>query len=298
MSKWYIEANRGFVTASKLKTFIKSPEAYFRQYVLEQPLEEKDSKSLLIGSAFDYALSYGLEAFYQKYWIDAGLTVAEMIKELWERGVLVESKENKESLQRKLYGDMSEKTRLTADDGEKVLKMLLEAKRQPLWDLESEYEVQKEVTAVYKGTLKLKGTFDRYSLEKKVIRDYKTTADLSRFETELAWRFGYEISMAFYYALAKIQLDTECDVVLDVVQNCWNHPSHVFGYPKERLDLILGSTIIPALDALHTMMTDWEENKNESIWMMTVSERKELFNLDAYPILETAKQQEITYILF
>ncbi len=109
-----------------------------------------------------------------------------MIKELGERGVLVESKETKDSLQRKLYGDMSEKTRLTADDGEKVLKMLLEAKRQPLWDLESEYEVQKEVTAVYKGTLKLKGTFDRFSLEKKVIRDYKTTADLSRFETELA----------------------------------------------------------------------------------------------------------------
>lgn len=297
MSQGYIERNRGFVTASKLKTFMTSPEAYFRQYVLEQPLEEKDSKSLTIGTAFDDLMCFGSDFFYQKYWIDSGMTVADMVKELWERGVLVESKESKESLQKKMYWDISGKVRLTGLEWETVLRMAIEAHRQPLWETGAEYEVQKEVVATYKN-LKLKGTFDRFSAEKKLIRDYKTTADLSRFEWELASKFMYEISMTFYYTLAKVALDLECDVILDVVQNCWKKPSHVFGYHRDRLDIILGWQIIPALDTLNDMTTRWEETKDDSIWMKPVSDRKELFNLDAYSLLETAKQADITYILF
>jgi len=59
-----------------LKTFIKSPEAYFRTYIKEMPESESSrikwimSKSLLIGSAFDDYLSHGAEYFFAKYFLD------------------------------------------------------------------------------------------------------------------------------------------------------------------------------------------------------------------------------------
>lgn len=57
-SQSYIERNRGYVTASKLKTFIKSPEAYYLEYIKEVPLEREDSNAFILGTAFDDHLSY------------------------------------------------------------------------------------------------------------------------------------------------------------------------------------------------------------------------------------------------
>lgn len=297
MSADYIQYNRGFVTASKLKEFIKSPEAYFRKYVLETPLAEKERKAFLIGTAFDDYLSYGKDFFFNKYFIDAWMLVADMVRECGERGIIVENKETKDSLTKKLFGDVSQKIRLTAGDGETILSMIAEAQRQPLWDLQGEYEPQKEVSAIFKDTLKLKGRLDRFSLEKKMIRDYKTTSDVTKFQGELASKFGYEISMAFYYILVKIAHGEECDVILDVVQSSSPYASEVFGYSKDRLEMIIGSTIIPTLDVLKQMTDMWEETGDETIWTQPV-DRHALFYLDAYPILETAKQTDITFISF
>lgn len=54
----YIERNREFVTASKLKTFIKSPEAYYLEYIKEVAIEREDSAAFILGTAFDDALTY------------------------------------------------------------------------------------------------------------------------------------------------------------------------------------------------------------------------------------------------
>ena len=297
MSADYIQQTKGFVTASKLKEFIKSPEAYFRKYILETPLAEKESKAFLIGTAFDDYLSYGQDFFFDKYFIDSWMLVADMVRECGERGIIVESKESRESLVKKLFGDVSQKIRLTAWEGETVLGMIAEAKRQPLWDLEGGYVAQQEVTAVFQDNLKLKGRLDRFSLEKKLIRDFKTTSDVTKFQGELASKFGYEISMAFYYLLVKISYWVECDVILDVVQSSAPYASEVFGYKKDRLELIIGSTIIPVLETLKQMTDLWEETGDETVWTQPV-DRHNLFYLDSYPILETAKQEDITFISF
>jgi hypothetical protein len=107
--------------------------------------------------------------------------------------------------------------------------------------------------------MKLRGTLDRFSLDKKMIRDFKTTANLKDFTFKLADKFGYDISMAFYYTLAKVAYDESCDVILDVVQTSGHFQSEVFQYQKERMEQTLQETIIPAMDRLIELTREWEE---------------------------------------
>jgi len=69
----YIIKNRNFITASKLKDFMKSPEYFFRKYILEQPIEGEEKKCFKMGTAIDDYISYGVVEFFEKYWIDEGL---------------------------------------------------------------------------------------------------------------------------------------------------------------------------------------------------------------------------------
>ena len=98
-----------------------------------------------------------------------------------------------------------------------------------------------------------------------MIRDFKTTSDLLKFEYKAA-DFEYDISMSFYYALIKIVYDKECDVILDVVQTSYPYPSEVFKYQKEKLSIVFNSTILPALDALAAMHTIYAETNDEKVW--------------------------------
>ena len=195
----------------------------------------------------------------------------------------------------KAYEDES-RIALTAWEYEKVTGMLRELKRQPLVDLWGNYEKQVVVEGMYKGKLKLKWTLDRFSQEKQMIRDTKSTSNLKNFTFELSGKYGYEISMAFYYALVKMIRGVDCDVYLDVVQSSGVYQSEVFCYQKERMHTVLIDTIIPALDKLLEMTTQWEETKDESIWKIQPANRYELFDLETYPILETGLQQNISYI--
>ena len=296
MSKDYIERTRWYVTASKLKTFIKSPEAYFKTYIQEIPLREVESKAFLIGSAFDDYLSHGAEYFFAKYFLDQWLLVADMKELCIEKGIEMDSKETKDSLMKKLYGNYDEKIRLTSSDTENVMGMIGEALRQPLWDMKGEYKAQEKVQCEYKG-LKLQGTLDRISVEKWLIRDFKTTSDILKFEYK-AVDFRYEISMSFYYALIKIVHDKECDVILDVVQSSYPYPSEVFQYQKEKLSIVFNSIILPALDALAAMHTIYTETNDEKIWQSRSPNalRSEMYWLEAYPILESAIQTSISHL--
>ena len=292
----YIERNRGVVTASKLKTFIKSPEAYFKQYIQEVSIDKETSRAFTLGTAFDDALSYGAIEWNKKYFVDDGLTVAELVEKCFSIGIAPTGKEKKDELLRMAYGDIDSKIRLTASEGESIRGMLSEATRQPLWDIHGDYEKQAVIEGMYKWKLKLRGTLDRLSTEKGMIRDWKTTSALRNFTFELSGKYGYEISMAFYYALVKMIRGVDCDVYLDVVQSSWVYQSEVFCYQKERMHTVLIDTIIPALDKLLEMTTQWEETKDESIWKVQPANRYELFDLETYPILETGLQQTISYI--
>lgn len=292
----YIENNRWYITASKLKDFMKSPEAYYIKYIKEAEIDREDTRSFRIGTAFDFLMCYGMDEYSKKYYIDRGETVLELVKKLSDSGINITGKEKKDELVGMIYGDISEKTRLTEAEGDTVMSLYLEALRQPLWDNNWNYEVQKTVTAAYKGTLKLKGTLDRFSLEQSKIRDFKTTADLSRFQYDFADKFGYNISMAFYFALVKIAYDVECDVILDVVQTAKPYPSEVFEYSKNKLTMLFNGFILPELDKLHALHTVWEATGDESVWTRKPTDRRDLYSLDAYSQMSTAVQETITFM--
>lgn len=85
MSKQYIEENRGVITASKLKCFLRNPEEYYLQYVKEVDLEQEDKRHFIVGSAFDDLVSYGEEFFLEKYYIDEWLVVEDLKVKLIEK---------------------------------------------------------------------------------------------------------------------------------------------------------------------------------------------------------------------
>lgn len=293
----YIEKNRGRITASKLKTFIKSPEAYYLQYIKEVQTEDEPSRALILGTAFDDFLTYGPVEFNKKYFLDEGLTVAGLVEKCFERGLAPTGKEKKEELLFMAYGDVSKKIRLTEEEGNKVRGMMAEGVRQPLWDIHGAYDKQKTIEGMYKGKLKLGGTLDRFSKDRGLIRDYKTTGNLKNFSFELASKFGYEISMAFYFALAKMVEGVECDIYLDVVQSSGVYQSEVFCYTKEKMNMVLVETIFPALDKLFEMTEEFEKTGDENIWKnASCSPRYELYDLDTYPILEGGLQTSISYL--
>lgn len=292
----YIERNRWVLTASKLKTFIKSPEAYFKQYIQEVSIDKESSRAFTLGTAFDDALSYGAIEWNKKYFVDDGLTVAELVEKCFSMGMAPTWKEKKDELLRMAHGDIDSKTRLTASEWESIRGMLSEATRQPLWDIYGDYEKQAVIEGMYKGKLKLRGTLDRLSIEKGMIRDWKTTSALKNFTFELSGKYGYEISMAFYYALVKMIRGVDCDVYLDVVQSSGVYQSEVFCYQKERMHTVLIDTIIPALDKLLEMTEDWEASGDCEIWKVQPANRYELFDLETYPILETWIQTQISFI--
>lgn len=197
MSQDYVIRNRGYVTASKLKEFQKSPEAYFLKYVLEQEFDEVEEKdAFILGRAFDdfFTFKQDWKIWEQVYFCDQGYTVAELTKILYEKEIPVPNKVTKDDLIRMVYGDISAKIRLTDGMSKKVKGMIREAQRQTLWDLNGEYEVQKEIKAVYQRPgvnykLNLKSTLDRAWLANKLIRDYKTTNKLDSFATDLHSKF-------------------------------------------------------------------------------------------------------------
>lgn len=99
----YIERNRNCITASKLKTFIKSPEAYYKQYIKEVAMTKESSRAFTLGTAFDDALSYGAIEWNKKYFFDDGLTVLELVEKCFSMGIAPTGKEKKDELLRMVY---------------------------------------------------------------------------------------------------------------------------------------------------------------------------------------------------
>lgn len=72
MSQNYVEKNRGYITSSKLKEFMRCPKCYYFKYVAEVPdptESEKffDKDAFLIGQALDDLLTHGEDKYAELY---------------------------------------------------------------------------------------------------------------------------------------------------------------------------------------------------------------------------------------
>ncbi len=245
-TKEYLDKNRGFVTASKLKYFLTyGPEAYYYKFVKEIIIDEEEKDYYLVGTAFDDLLSYGEDAWWNKYYIDEWLLKEDLIAKC--KGNWLDTKGSVTELRSRIYWD---KIRLTQLQWEQVLWMYREAKRQPLVDLWNPlYMHQKDIECEFEW-MKLKGTLDRLSLEDKMIRDRKTAWQFQNFEYNIETTFDYILSMAFYYTLVKVNYKIDCEVILDVFGKSKPYPYMWYQLDKVRLLSSLENKIIPWLRAL------------------------------------------------
>jgi len=187
----YFEKTEGYITASKLKDFMKCERFYYLKWIKGLAKEEKTTDALEFGNLLDAFVTLGEDKF-------------------WEQYTILEPRKSRKS-----------EFDIRNSDGEKLLAMIEEIKRQPLFMDSNDYAKQELITCEYKG-LKLSGRLDRYSKEKKVIRDTKScrshTGEFHYSDSfhNQAFQFDYPFSMSFYAILAKIRDGVECEVGLDV----------------------------------------------------------------------------------
>ena len=294
---WYVEDNRGYITASKLKLFMKSKEAYKKVYVDEVDTSFiKESKSLENGTIVD---SYILtpQQFAQDYAILVGTLKADLIRQCLEQNIPVEKSDKVEDLKAKLVGN---KQVLTDWEVDMVKGIEAELKRQPLFDFYGKTENQKEIIVEYKG-LKLKAKMDRLDLANKKIRDLKTSKDIefskflncSKMESELInndeYQYGFQL--AFYALLCKVQYGEWFDGILDCVKTSGNYAYEAYFYRKETLMQIANSILFPALEELLECEKSGNYAETEEL-----KERGEILNERYYPILDSAIQKEFRLI--
>lgn len=287
----YIRENFWYITASKLKCFIQSPEQFFLKYIKELPeLQEKEKRHFIIWTAIDDYISYWENEFNKKYFIDECLLKWELEERL--NAIGIDPKWLKvDDMKSVIYWDITSKIRLTAWEWIMINWIIKEFNRQTLFDKLWWYENQKTYIWQYKS-LKLKWTLDR--TKENEIRDTKSTSDIKKFmwERRDLW---YDVSMAFYWVLKNKATGEKSRLIFDVAQKTFPYPSRVFEIPQGEILTIIENTIIPALDTLDSMMIAWEKTKDESIWEVKTDFAK-LSTCDFYPIMKTAIQTEVEYL--
>ncbi len=180
---------------------------------------------------------------------------------------------------RDIFYEAWDRIRLTPAEARDIMAMYHEYVRQPLFDREWEYQWQHYIEAKY-GILRITWTLDRFSLEKKLIRDTKTSGRIDRFEYDVEHTFDYITQMAFYFTLAYIQYDElECDVLLDIVSTSSPYASIVYKVSKKKLKLKMMQEIKPAFASL---IRCYETNE----W--PVWDRMASITSPYYPIMQTS----------
>ena len=187
--KSYLEKNRGVKTASKLKAMELCPWSFFQKYEKEDPrFEEVVKKALTIGNAVDYFVSYGMEAFEERY-------------------TILEPKKKRDL--------MAEKIELINSEGRVLPEIFAELKRQPLFRLHDPKGLsQQRLTGFYEtpyGKVPLKATCDRIFYEEGWIDDTKTVSIKGRETFEQACKnsikkWDYIFSMSFYAVMYYIEM--------------------------------------------------------------------------------------------
>lgn len=177
----YLAKNKQFVTAHKLKEFKRCEHCYYLKYIEEIPdptLSESDNEALLIGSALDYRLTNGEQKYSDNYEVVSRRT------------------------------GKSNKSELTNRQGELIDQMYREFKEQPVFDK----DVNKKVFVVNFSGLILKAEIDNFNFTQKLIRDFKTTANIETFKPEY-----YTFQMAFYSWITEERTGDKFECILDVM---------------------------------------------------------------------------------
>ena len=293
----YVEQNRWFITASKVKLYTTCKEAYKKVYIDEVDTSIiKDSPALEKWTMVDqYILSP--EVFNQNYALPVWRWLKkELQDECLRMSIPVEKSDTIDDLKAKLYWN---KTVCTPWELEMLEGIKRELQRQPLYDMEWEYETQKQLIVEYKW-FKLKWTLDRVSVEKWLIRDLKTTKDLEYapyhdctwFEDKLIQndQYQYWFQLARYRVLCFVHYQKKMDWVIDAVKTTWNFAYESYRYSSTTLEKIASQYVFPVLDKMledHKNNTFIDENLN----------RTQLINERYYPILDSAIQQEYREIV-
>lgn len=281
----YIIRNRGSITASMLKAFEKSTEAFFKQYICEIEPVKQDKPSLSFGTMVDDYVSYWEKWFFEKYYIDEGWKVDDLRDMCMDD--MLSTEWLKTDLEKRLFWD---KQKITPSDYIKFKWVIWEWERQPLFDYEWGYETQKEIIVPYKW-LKLKVTLDRLLVEKWLLRDMKTTNNLKKFNFQVI-DYWYDFSMSFYNIICKIEYKRDFTVILDACQSTYPFPSSSIVIPQPTIVNMWRVRIIPAMEKLAWYMAQWKKNKNPNVWLEEEIVREELYWLDMYPVLESSLQTE------
>jgi len=179
---------------------------------------------------------------------------------------------------RDIYYEVWDRVRLTPAEARDVMGMYQEYCRQPLFDREWEYVWQQYMECKF-WNLKISWTLDRFSAEKQLIRDTKTSWRIENFEWDVENTFDYITQMSFYYVLAYLTHWVECDVRLDIVSTKSPYASIVYKMSKAKLKKKMLESIKPAFIALINCKETWKR----PVW-----DRMQAIKSPYYPIMETS----------
>lgn len=175
----YLERNRPFLTASKLKEFAACPYHAWLKYVDEVPSPvEDDADYFIVGQAVDDLLTLGEEAFGAKYEVVARRSKdAPKVQLTNSQGAIVQNAA-KEYLSREFFP------------------------KQP---------TKKNVLCLVHG-MPCKAELDHFDAENRRIGDIKTTASITTFNP-----MSYAIQFGFYSLLIALRFEESVDAELYVV---------------------------------------------------------------------------------
>ena len=275
----YIEKNKWYITASKLKLFLDSPLLYKAIYVDEVPLDGiKPVAALELWAMVDkYILTP--DEFKEEYTFPIAWLKDDLIKYCNEKWIELTGKEKVDDLKALIYWD---KKVLTQAQEDTVLWIGLELATQPLFEWKWDYEAQKELFWEWKW-LKIKWTLDRFHYEnwEATIRDLKTTSqmyynaysDNTQFYHDLSTRdpFHYKLQMALYVWLVK-QNYPDAHMIRVIIDAVWTSDPYFYQWivlNLSELEDVWDAQIVPLLEDLYNLdqwIVQWympnESNRN------------------------------------
>lgn len=290
----YLEKNRWMISQSKLQLFNSNKEEYKLRYLDELQILEEEKAHLKIWTALHFLCEKWKKAFAENYFLQENTMLKQdCIDELDALWFSTAWKVD-ELKARYLKEVIGNKIILTSPETKTILWMYAELLRQPAADMGGDYENEKRLKVAYKW-LTLVATIDRMSIEKWLVRDYKTCANVKKLLSDLQWlRVDYLFQVSFYALVCKIHYWKEFEVCLDIIDKTENNCYIWIWFTKEEI-LEEQLRIICLLDKLI------EENKKldeklEAFQWPTEDLRETTFDSPYYKHLESSKQTTKYYI--
>jgi hypothetical protein len=227
-------ADREFISHSQLKDFFKCEYFYECKYITKTFVDEEERDYFIYGSEVDALLTEAEGNFEERFIavdrkmeLPSNIEVENQIFEL-NREIAVKEAEKKshkallnkkESLMEKMeqIARLAGKTQITNTVYKHIKQSAAELLRQPLYNMfgVGTNGMSQEIIAITIDGIKRRGKFDYLNIEKKIIADLKTCANIEKFNPRM-----YATQLAYYRRLAseKYEIDkSEWDHYLLVV---------------------------------------------------------------------------------